>query len=102
MFAFVCCVSTRQVCIYEALRDSNILDESLFPALLLANPQPQILTSFAVSLLLSARTSQSYDRCACHVHDLTLEQWDWIRREGGTACLQTYWFNRCVWRMLRV
>uniref|UniRef100_A0A7S0RWR3 Bestrophin homolog n=1 Tax=Chlamydomonas leiostraca TaxID=1034604 RepID=A0A7S0RWR3_9CHLO len=48
--------------LYETARDQGTLDPNIFPEFLLANPQPQMLTSFAVSLLLSARTSQSYDR----------------------------------------
>lgn len=59
--SWVLSVSTV-VCMYETAREMSILPAEQFPSFLLANPQPQVLTSFAVSLLLVFRTNQSYDR----------------------------------------
>ncbi|KAJ9534421.1 hypothetical protein QJQ45_016111 [Haematococcus lacustris] len=58
--SWVLAVSTA-LCFYETARDSGVLS-SEYPSLLMSSPQPQVLTSFAVSLLLVFRTNQSYDR----------------------------------------
>lgn len=58
--SWVASVATA-ICIYETLLDSHVLP-AYYPRIALSNPQPQVLTSFALSLLLVFRTNSSYAR----------------------------------------